>query len=400
MIVVALLAIGIANVAFFGPVDSSPAAARAGPVLRGVIHVHSLYSDGGGTVEEIAAAASRLGLDFVILTDHNTLQPIYDGREGWYGDVLVVCGTELSLPWGHALYIPIDVPPPPTDGWPPRERLSELLSDSTALTFVAHPSRRRGKWRERPLPRTTGIEIINANSEWRNDSIGELLVTAIALPFFSSAFNRLLDRPAANLALWDSLLAERPTVGIGSVDAHARIKLGRDRFWKFPSYEKVFGLVQLHLPLNEPLPRELPAARAALLRAIARGRLYTAYDALGDARGFEFSARVEGASFSAGDSVIADRVKFEVRVPKGTEVKTRLLRNGKHVASSDGPEVSFVATESGAYRVEVVQLRRQLPFFRRKEMPWIFSNAIYYRGPLDSDRDHPGDSFRWEQSGH
>ena len=392
MVVVVLIAIALINTALLAPAETSPPATAGGSVLRGAIHVHSLYSDGSGTVEEIAAAAGRAGLDFVILTDHNTLQPMGDDREGWYGGVLVICGTELSLPWGHALYIPLVSRTAADNGLRP-ERYPGLLSDSTAVTFVAHPFHRRRPWRQRPLPGVTGIEIINANSEWRNDGVGELLGTLVALPFFPWAFNRLLDQPAANLALWDSLLAERPTVGIGSVDAHARIKLGGDRLWKFPSYETVFGLVQLNLPLTESLPRELPQVRSVVLSAIAKGQTYTAYNSLGDAGGFEFFARAEGGRFVPGDSVVADQVEFYVRVPAGPRVQVRLLRNGRPVASSQGAELTYTASEPGAYRVEVVQLRRQLPFLRRKEVPWIFSNPIYYRyrDPLDSDRDRTGD---------
>ena len=38
----------------------------------GNIHIHSSYSDGTGTIEEIANEANRAGLDFVIITDHLT----------------------------------------------------------------------------------------------------------------------------------------------------------------------------------------------------------------------------------------------------------------------------------------------------------------------------------------
>ena len=58
--------------------------------LSCVIHLHSLFSDGTGTVEEIARAAE--GIDVVLLTDHDTME----ARPGWYGDVLVLVGEEVS----------------------------------------------------------------------------------------------------------------------------------------------------------------------------------------------------------------------------------------------------------------------------------------------------------------
>ena len=38
--------------------------------IPGVIHVHSVRSDGRGTPDEIAEAAARAGLKFVVITDH------------------------------------------------------------------------------------------------------------------------------------------------------------------------------------------------------------------------------------------------------------------------------------------------------------------------------------------
>ena len=71
-------------------------------MARGVVHVHSNRSDGSGTIDEIAAAASRAGLQFVVVTDHGdgtrpVLAPAY--RHG----VLVIDGVEISTTHGHYL---------------------------------------------------------------------------------------------------------------------------------------------------------------------------------------------------------------------------------------------------------------------------------------------------------
>ncbi|HUX15651.1 MAG TPA: PHP domain-containing protein, partial [Phycisphaerae bacterium] len=62
----------------------------------GAFHVHSCYSDGSGTYQEIASAAARAGLDFVVMSDHDTLRPRADGWQGWHDGVLVIVGTEIS----------------------------------------------------------------------------------------------------------------------------------------------------------------------------------------------------------------------------------------------------------------------------------------------------------------
>ena len=49
-------------------VASSEAAALAAPaVLRGAYHIHTTASDGTGTMDEVAAAAARAGLQFLSL---------------------------------------------------------------------------------------------------------------------------------------------------------------------------------------------------------------------------------------------------------------------------------------------------------------------------------------------
>ena len=51
------------------PIDLGPTTSNE-QQYRGAFHVHSVKSDGGGTVAEIATAARSANLDFVILTDH------------------------------------------------------------------------------------------------------------------------------------------------------------------------------------------------------------------------------------------------------------------------------------------------------------------------------------------
>ena len=57
------------------PSDGDSSGARPGEWLErtGALHIHSRYSDGTGTIEEILSAARGAGLDFVVLTDHDSL---------------------------------------------------------------------------------------------------------------------------------------------------------------------------------------------------------------------------------------------------------------------------------------------------------------------------------------
>ncbi len=87
--------------------DPAAATLAAPAVVRGAYHIHTERSDGTGTIEEVAAAAARAGLQFVILTDQR------DGMRpplapAMHGGVLVLDGVEISTSGGH--YVALGLP--------------------------------------------------------------------------------------------------------------------------------------------------------------------------------------------------------------------------------------------------------------------------------------------------
>ncbi len=60
-----------------GPVTDGGAALRA--LLRGDLHTHSDWSDGGSPVDEMARAARDLGHEYVVLTDHSPRLTVANG---------------------------------------------------------------------------------------------------------------------------------------------------------------------------------------------------------------------------------------------------------------------------------------------------------------------------------
>lgn len=90
----------------FGP----PALAAQRPVLkatpgwyRGDLHGHTIHSDGSWQASDLVAAAGRLGLDFVTLTDHNTVSSLAEMAALTGPNLLTLVGMELTTFWGHAL---------------------------------------------------------------------------------------------------------------------------------------------------------------------------------------------------------------------------------------------------------------------------------------------------------
>jgi hypothetical protein len=344
--------------------------------LSGVVHVHTTRSDGGGTPEEVVAAAKAAGLGFVVITDHNTLdaKPV----EGYRDGVLVVVGTEISTTAGHVLAFGI---PDPTFRF--SGDALDALDDVRVLggfAFAAHPGSPRPdfRWEGFRLPGAWGLELLNGDSQWREAGWLRLLRTAALYTVnHRYALLRSLTPPDALLAKWDALLARRDAAGIVGADAHQRLSFGKRLALRFPSYASVFGLARNHVLLDAPLSGEFARDARAVLEALARGRAYVALDALAPADGLSFTAEREGRVWTMGDTVPAgDGLHLRVRgaFPRGTRL--RLLHDGKP-AQEQEEHLEAVVTATGVYRVEA-----RLPGWA---VPWVLTNPIYVFWPGEAD---------------
>jgi len=70
--------------------------------LKGDLHCHTVHSDAFGTVGEVWAAARKRGLDFLAVTDHNTVSHFPEIREINRDGGLVIPGEEITTYRGHA----------------------------------------------------------------------------------------------------------------------------------------------------------------------------------------------------------------------------------------------------------------------------------------------------------
>ena len=340
--------------------------------VRGVVHVHTTLSDGGGSPEEVAAAARATGLGFVVITDHNNI----DAKrfEGEHGGVLVLAGTEVSTTAGHVLGLGVRDPVFRFSG-DARDALEDIR-DLGGYAFAAHPlsPREDFRWTGWDLPGPWGIELVNGDSQWRAAGWPRLLRTA-ALYRLNPRYALLgsLTPPDDTLARWDALLARRDVAGLAGADAHSRLVVRKERSVRFPSYEALFALAQDHVVLDRPLTGQAGPDGQAIVAALARGRGYVGLDALAPAGDFSFTAEAGGRRFTMGDTVTPEvglKLRAAGRMPAGARIT---IRHDGAVAGEGEGSVELVPPGPGVYRAEV-----RVPGW---STPWILSNPIYVFGP-------------------
>lgn len=340
-----------------------------------VIHVHSKYSDGSGEIPEIARYASEVGVDIVLMTDHNTLRPLKDGLEGWYGNTLVLIGTEINDQKNQNHYLAFGIKNTYDNRLTAAEYVRKVKEEG-GIGFIAHPFEKRNNMKEHPpYPWTDwstddydGIEIWNHMSEWMEGLTEQNKYQRFIHPL------RTVERPnSESIALWDKKALKRRIVGIAGVDAHA-YKQNMFGFFEveiFP-YKVLFKSLRTNIFCSEKLIQdniELDYNKNLVYNALKNGNCYFANFYHADSKGFRFFAEADGKIINMGEDIPSSVKKLRLRV-KLPEViaEIRLIKNGEHIDTIIASEAIWNILNKGAYRVEVYLDKN----------PWIYSNHIRY----------------------
>ncbi|MBW1722070.1 MAG: CehA/McbA family metallohydrolase [Deltaproteobacteria bacterium] len=343
----------------------------------GNLHVHSRYSDGTRSIEEIAVAAEGAGLDFVYINDHECLAgDLHAEHEGRYGKVMVFMGHEIGRKDHHYLAFGLKEAVN-GDGLPPQEVIDQVKAKG-GLGFLAHPfekgmpfleKSRAYTWKDLSVTGFDGICIWNFSSRWK-----ERVKTPFHGLLFLAFKSQLLKGPSQEtLAFWDRLCLERRVSAIGGSDAHGGIfKWGPIRFTPL-SYEFLLNTINVHLFLHNKVSKDFDSGKKAILDSMKEGRLFIAHDGLHPAKGFRFDfVSSDGFSLVMGEECPFQKGEIVIECPCSSEI--RLIKNGRPERIWRGREAVYEVLEAGVYRVEVY-LRHFLFGWR----PWIFSNPIYLR---------------------
>jgi hypothetical protein len=333
--------------------------------------MHTIFSDGSGSVADLARAAKEAGLRWIVVTDHDTLagKPF----EGWLDDVLVIVGHEITPPRNHFLALHVDSVVSNTLS--PQLFVDEVYARG-GFGIIAHPDERVQnafkdvyRWDDWTVDgpseragRAVGIELWNLMSDW-----GERVTPRTKELLFFRPRLGLSGPTPETLAWWDRLnMAGRRTFGIGGVDAHA---FRRRAPWGdveiFP-YRWCFGTLTNYLLLPRPLAHDPRQAVHEVYAALVAGRSYFVNRLDGDCPALVFHAERAGERFFCGDSpeLSGGALTFHAAVPLDAEL--HLIRDGR-IAAKGIRALRHTVAQPGVYRLEGY----------RRGLPWLYSNPIY-----------------------
>ncbi len=353
------------------------------------LHMHTTYSDGTGSHDDIGQAALTAGLDAVIVTDHNVL---VQGVERYYKQgpkrALLLVGEEIHdqarLPQKSHLLVFNAGRELATYAANP-QRLIDAVRQEGGLCFLAHPFERAAPsihetaitWDDWHVNGYTGIELWNGLSE-----IKDHIPTKLHALFYALFPELIAHAPhPETLSKWDELLAAgKRVVAVGGSDAHAlKLKAGPLRRTVFP-YTFHFRTINTHLYLAAPLSGDLAADKKLIYDALASGHAFVGYDLPASTRGLMRAIHTEDGTGIMGDELTLDG-SFTLQVHTPQNARIRLIRNGQVIKQVENRQVlTHITTEPGVYRAEAYR-----PYMG-KMRGWIFSNPIYVRERAETAR--------------
>ncbi|HYV45573.1 MAG TPA: CehA/McbA family metallohydrolase [Myxococcaceae bacterium] len=282
----------------------------AAPLQRGArwyagdFHVHSRESgDARPTLDEIAAyARGTAGLDFAVITDHNTVSHLdfVSDAQGRHPDFLFVPGLEITTYWGHAnaygmtrwVDFRLDASAPSI------QAVADQVHAAGALFAINHPVQEVGDlcigcaWHLAFPSAVDGLEVSNAGYQ---------------------ELGALFNDPS--VVFWESLISKGMKVAaVGGSDDH---RAGHP--------DSPYGS-SIGQPTTMVWASELSAA--AIVDAVARGHTVVKAQGIADPM-VELRAGSASGSAMGGDTVISpDPIALTAVVTGGKGLQVRFVHDG------------------------------------------------------------------------
>lgn len=318
----------------------------------GAIHIHSVYSDGTGDIESISKAAKNAGLDWIIVTDHNS----FEIEEGIYNGVYVIKGEEISpKDENHYLALGINKYIQPNVN---AKHNIEAVKLNGGFGFAAHADesdyRRNShqpiKWTNKNIT-PDGVEIWNWFSEWA-DNLNDRNIFSLAYAYLFK-HNLVKEANATTIKWWDKLnnTSDKIIPAIGGIDAHAlKIKGYVIPVTIFP-YQDMFKTIVNVISSNKPFAKDFETRKTQILEAIKTGRNLIINRVVSKEIPI-FKISNKNQTVTNGESISLDNeTLLNVKTKKKGSIK--IFHNGKEIKSVISNSIKMLLNEVGKYRVEI-----------------------------------------------
>ena len=315
----------------------------------GVIHIHSIHSDGTGSVKQIVKSAKRAGLDYIIITDHNNM----DAQEGYIDGILVIKGEEIS-PGKQNHYIALGIKEPILENEP--EIFINKVREQGGFGFIAHPDESdKRKNRHKPIKwlndniTPDGVEIWNWFSQWA-DNYNDSNIFTVAYAYLIR--NALVTKPyEKTLYRWDKLNRETENIvpAIGGQDAHALRYLRFFPLKIFP-YNCMLKKITNFIHLNEPLSKDFNKAKKQVLTAVHAGNNIIVNRKICKYSPTIYISNSKEFAFCGNTIKLDDNTFLNIDLPKKSDVK--IIRNGENYHELKTEKHKMKLVEGGKYRLE------------------------------------------------
>ena len=331
---------------------------------RGVVHIHTLLSDGSGDIYTITKAAKKAGLKWIVITDHNNM----DIEEGIINGILVIKGEEIS-PKSVNHYIALGLKEKIISDNP--EEYISKVKEQGGFGFIAHPDEgiERNN-RNTPIKwiandsNVDGVEIWNWFSMWADKYDDRNIFTIIWSYFFAHKYIKTPYKQT--LARWDRLNNESRKIipAIAGVDAHA-LKISKYIIpvTVFP-YKKMFKTIANIIYTTESLRGDFEKQKNIILTALKNGNNVILNRFVSDKiPSIEIKNRTNQAI--PGESIsLDDNTYLNIKLPEKCIIK--ILLNGTEICILKAQECSIKLLNTGKYRTEIL----------KNSTGWLYTNPI------------------------
>lgn len=340
------------------------------------LDVYSHLSSGSGNMLSIAEEAKKARLNFVLLSDTNSFYDL-DTDKYLFG-IGMLSGTKITDNHRQFIYYSTNKKSFFQKG------PSDFRNDPAALTIESHQINRPYDLSTLLKNHFDGMEVLNfksiAQKSWKEAKLSTIW-SILYYPFNPRlALIRLYNEPTAEIAIFDQLSQLKKVNFFMGTEATARAIPFADWLIKFPSYEMSFNIASQHVFLTSELTGEITNDSQKILEALKKGRSYIAFDALGDATGFESYIIDHRKKILSGDEIAFNsklRLYYKLPAEPLPFYEVVLIKNGQRMNHLNTFEGLFTIDSPGVYRLQV----RLSPTFplpdATKWISWIYTNNFY-----------------------